>query len=250
MTKNRYCFTIEYNGTAFDAGWQRQDDKHSSVQGTLEVAAKALTGVPVLFYCAGRTDKDVHALGQIAHADFNKPYSLKMLHDGLNFYLKKDKCRILSVKPVNDDFHARFSAKRKTYIYRINHNRTQSVFELDRSWWISINTELDLSKMEKESQELLGNHDFSSFRDSSCQANSPIRTLEAVTFEKMDDVIQFTFVSRSFLHKQIRIMVGTLVDLARGRFNSIKSILDAKNRAAAGQTAPGHGLYLKSIEYF
>ena len=249
MTKHRYRFTVEYDGTGFDNGWQKQKTQQTSVQGVLEEAVTLLIGQHTVFYCAGRTDKHVHALGQVVHADFPKIYPLKMLHDGMNFYLKNYKCRVLSVEPVSADFHARFLAKRKTYLYRVVHSRTYSVFDMNQAWWISTNVTLDLDKAKDQVTYLVGHHDFSSFRDSSCQALSPIRTLESATIESYEKYIDFTFVSKSFLHKQIRIMTGTLIDLARGRLGPLENILQAKNRASAGQTAPGHGLFLKNIEY-
>jgi tRNA pseudouridine38-40 synthase len=246
----RYKFVLEYDGSKFDSGWQRQREGLTSVQSTFEEALYELTKEKVKAYCAGRTDKGVHALSQIAHCDFSKPYPLKMLHDGTNSYLRTSGCRVRSVAPVDQLFHARFNAKAKTYQYIISWSRICSVFDLDRVWWINISTSLDIELMQKEMTSLLGYHDFSSFRDSSCQAASPMRSIEIVRLEIEDGKLIFTFGARSFLHKQIRIMVGTLIDIGRGKLcTTVADILQAKDRSAAGQTAPGCGLYLKSIEY-
>jgi len=247
---NRYKFVLEYDGSKFDSGWQKQRAGLSSVQNSVEEALYNLTKEKVQVYCAGRTDKGVHALGQIAHCDFRKPYPLKMLHDGGNSYLRASGCRIRSVAPIGQDFHARFSAKSKRYEYIISWSRICGVFDLGRVWWINNSTKLDIALIKQEMQALLGYHDFSSFRDSSCQAASPMRSIELVHLEHAEDKLIFIFGARSFLHKQIRIMVGTLIDIGRGRLSkSIQEILESRNRSAAGQTAPGCGLYLKSIQY-
>lgn len=245
----RYRFTIEYDGSRFESGWQKQNNGKTSVQGSMEDAAFHLTQSQTRFYPAGRTDRNVHALGQVVHADFSKYYPLKSLHDGMNWHLHNSGCRVVSVAPCNDDFHARFSAKSKTYFYVISHSRTCSIFDQNRVWWIHNSVELNIDLMKLESNSLIGEHDFSSFRDRSCQAVSPIRSIEAINFLLQNNKIIIEFVARSFLHKQIRIMMGTLVDIGRGRLSDISGILSAKDRARAGQTAPGYGLFLKNVSY-
>ena len=191
----------------------------------------------------------MHALGQVAHADFRKKYPFKMLHDGLNFYLRDYRCRVQRVEAADPEFHARFSAKTKTYVYRVIYSRTNSIFDEKRAWWISNKIEIDLSKAIKESQYLVGHHDFSSFRDSSCQSPSPIKTMEKIEVIHSGDRLDLHFTAKSFLHKQIRITVGTLIDIARGRFDSVTEILGKRDRTYAGQTAPGYGLFLKNVDY-
>jgi tRNA pseudouridine38-40 synthase len=245
----RYKFIIEYDGSKFDIGWQKQSSSTKSVQETLESAGYKLTQREVKFYGASRTDKDVHAMHQVAHVDLHKPYSLKCLHDGMNAYLLDTGCKIVAVSPSNESFHARFGAKTKTYCYIISHSRICSVFDEKRVWWIRKSQKLDYSLIEEASKYLIGEHDFSSFRDSSCQSPTPVKTIESISFEYANDKIIITFKARSFLHKQIRIMVGTLVDIGKGKLSDIQNILNSKKRVEAGQTAPGCGLFLKMIEY-
>ena len=240
----RYKFIIEYNGGCFELGWQRQPAGRS-VQETLEKAAEELTKKPVVFQGAGRTDRGVHAIAQVAHCDLHKTYPLRRLREGMNHYLRGSGCRIRSVEPAKQDFHARFCAKMKEYLYVIS---TESrVFEDGLVWFVQ--PPLDFEILATESKKLLGHHDFSSFRDHSCQSHTPMRTIEEVEVSKDRHRIIFRFRGKSFLHKQIRIMVGTLVDIAKGRLDDISSIIQSKKRDAAGQTAPGCGLFLKSVEY-
>lgn len=240
----RYKFTVEYHGGKFDLGWQRQP-RGVSVQGTLERAASELTKQEVVFHGAGRTDRGVHALGQVAHCDLRKSYPLKRLREGMNYYLKDSGCKVRLVEPVSADFHARFCAKMKVYIYVVSlENR---VFDEGFSWWII--PPLDIEILQAEGTKLVGTHDFSSFRDRLCQAQSPIRTIEEVKIWREDHRIFFAFRGKSFLHKQIRVMVGTLIDIAKGRLADISQILATQNREFAGQTAPGCGLFLKSVQY-
>ena len=240
----RYKFTIEYDGSRFDLGWQRQP-AGNSVQGVLEAAMQELTRNQTIFHGAGRTDRGVHALGQVAHCDLRKTYPLKRLREGMNHYLRGSGCRIRKVEPVREDFHSRFMAKMKEYMYIVS---TESrVFEDGRAWFVM--GPLDIAIIDRESQKLVGHHNFSSFRDHSCQANTPFRTIDAIQIIQDAHRIVFRFRGRSFLHKQIRIMVGTLIDVAKGRLSDISAIMEARRRDAAGQTAPGCGLFLKSVEY-
>ena len=246
----RYKLTIEYDGSRFDSGWQKQNTSKTSVQGTLETAMYKLTQEITKFYCAGRTDKGVHALGQIVHVDLARERESGTIYNGMNAHLRDSGCRILHVEQVGSDFHARFCAKMKKYTYVISHSRICSVFDERKVWWIHKSVEFDVDLMQTEAQSLVGLHDFASFRDSSCQAKGSIRQIESIDFNVVQNKIYISFKARSFLHKQIRIMVGTLFDIARGHLkNDIATILACHDRAAAGQTAPGCGLFLKEIEY-
>ncbi|QEK37801.1 tRNA pseudouridine(38-40) synthase TruA [Candidatus Cytomitobacter indipagum] len=241
----RYKFTIEYDGAAANAGWQVQPGK-ISIQSLLSDAAFELSKSKILFYGSGRTDRGVHALGQVAHADFFKSYPLFSLKQGMNFYLTGKKVAIKEVELVSQDFHARFSAKIKTYRYDICMQDYPNVINL-KNWRISRN--LDIKKMEEESKFLLGVHDFASFRSSHCQAATSIRSIDEINFIIRGNILSVYFVGKSFLHNQIRAMIGTLVDIGMGRQINIKSIMQSKDRKKAGQTAPPGGLFLEKIDF-
>ncbi len=248
----RYKLTIEYDGTKFPLGWQMQPNKEGAVQNALINAALKLFGTSIEFYGAGRTDSMVHALGQVAHFDLPKNESLRVIQDGMNFYLRQDNqyCRIQKVEPVSQDFHARFSAKCKEYEYRIYYGQTCSIFNESKVWWIRSKLKINWDLISNQAQSLIGHHDFSAFRSSACQSVNVLRNIDSVDINNKDDLILFKFYGKSFLHKQIRIMVGTLIDIGSGKItNTICDILEQKNRKHAGQTAPGYGLYLKSISY-
>ena len=239
----RYKFILEYHGGKFESGWQRQPGR-ISVQETLEKAATQLTKQEVVFHGAGRTDRGVHALGQVAHCDLRKSYPLKRLREGMNHYLRDSGCRIRLVEPAKRDFHARFCAKMKEYVYLVS--LEERIFEQGLSWRIM--PPIDLALISEQAVKLLGQHDFTSFRDHLCQAQHPIRTIEDIKISQEEHRIIFQFRGKSFLHKQIRIMVGTLIDIAKGRLDDISQILEMRDRSMAGQTAPGCGLFLKSVE--
>lgn len=247
----RYKLTIEYNGTNF-IGWQKQK-KGFSIQGTIEKAAKNFLQSEVDLIVAGRTDAGVHAEAQVAHLDIFKKLKIKNILFGLNFYLSKEKFgEDISIKKVNKvdaNFNARFGAKKKTYKYKIYNNESRSPLYAYNTWWVS--QKLNVVDMKKASKYLLGNHDFSSFRASGCQALSPVKTLDKIAIIKKKNIITLTFTARSFLYNQVRIMTGTLKDVGSGLINPIalKNILQKKKRTSSGVTAPSKGLTLYKVYY-
>ena len=247
----RYKLTIEYNGTNF-IGWQKQK-KGFSIQGTIEKAAKNFLQSEVDLIVAGRTDAGVHAEAQVAHLDIFKKLKIKNILFGLNFYLSKEKFgEDISIKKVNKvdaNFNARFGAKKKTYKYKIYNNESRSPMHAYNTWWVS--QKLNIVDMKKASRYLLGNHDFSSFRASGCQALSPVKTLDKIAIIKKKNIITLTFTARSFLYNQVRIMTGTLKDVGSGLINPIalKRILQKKKRSSLGVTAPSKGLTLYKVYY-
>ena len=247
----RYKLTIEYNGTNF-IGWQKQK-KGFSIQETIEKAAKNFLQSEVDLIVAGRTDAGVHAEAQVAHLDIFKKLKIKNILFGLNFYLSKEKfgddISIKKVNKVDANFNARFGAKKKTYKYKIYNNESRSPMHSYNTWWVS--QKLNIVDMKKASKYLLGNHDFSSFRASGCQALSPVKTLDKIAIIKKKNIITLTFTARSFLYNQVRIMTGTLKDVGSGLINPIglKKILQKKKRSSSGVTAPSKGLTLYKVYY-
>ena len=245
----RYKLTLEYDGTNI-LGWQRQLDGPSA-QEYLETVLERLSGKHTEIAAAGRTDAGVHALAQAAHMDFDTSMEPWKIREALNAHLRQLEAPVdvLSVEPVSGDFHARFSAKGRGYIYRILNRRAPSVLRRNRVWWVPV--PLDVAAMRAGSRYLIGHHDFTSFRAAACQAKSPVKTLDKLDIETVDDEIVFMVEARSFLHHQVRNMVGTLklVGEHKLRPEDIKNILEAKNRSAAGATAPACGLYLSKVIY-
>ena len=247
----RYKLTIEYKGTNF-IGWQKQK-KGFSIQETIEKAAKNFLQSEVDLTVAGRTDAGVHAEAQIAHLDIFKKLKIKNILFGLNFYLSKEKfgedISIKKVNKVDDNFNARFCAKKKTYKYKIYNYVSRSPMHAYNTWWVS--QKLNIVDMKKASEYLLGNNDFSSFRSSGCQAFSPIKTLDKIAIIKKKNIIILTFTARSFLYNQVRIMTGTLKDVGSGLIDPIalKRILHKKKRSSSGVTAPSKGLTLYKVYY-
>ena len=247
----RYKLTIEYNGTNF-IGWQKQK-KGFSIQGTIEKAAKNFLQSEVDLIVAGRTDAGVHADAQVAHLDIFKKLKIKNILFGLNFYLSKEKfgedISIKKVNKVDDNFNARFGAKKKIYKYKIYNNKSRSPMHAYNTWWVS--QKLNIVDMKKASKHLLGNHDFSSFRASGCQALSPIKTLDKIAVIKKKNIITLTFTARSFLYNQVRIMTGTLKDVGSGLIKpeALKRIIQKKKRSSSGITAPSKGLTLYKVYY-
>ena len=247
----RYKLTIEYNGTNF-IGWQKQK-KGFSIQETIEKAAKNFLQSEVDLIVAGRTDAGVHAEAQVAHLDIFKKLKIKNILFGLNFYLSKEKFgEDISIKKVNKvdaNFNARFGAKKKTYKYKIYNNESRSPMHAYNTWWVS--QKLNIVDMKKASKYLLGNHDFSSFRASGCQALSPVKTLDKIAIIKKKNIITLTFTARSFLYNQVRIMTGTLKDVGSGLISpvALKRILQKKKRTSSGVTAPSKGLTLYKVYY-
>lgn len=243
----RYKLTLEYDGRFF-SGWQKQTGV-PTVQETLEEALAQLTGESVTVFGAGRTDRGVHATGQVAHVDIEKPISLDVLCRGTNFYLKEKAVVVLKAKCVFDTFHARFSAQTRTYSYFILNRPSRCVLEAGRVWWVC--PPLNLKRMQEGAQYLIGHHDFSSFRARECQASSPFKTLDLLETHVQNNRIEIRVQSRSFLHSQIRIIVGTLKWVGEGRWapEDVQRALDKKDRRFAGPTAPPEGLYLTSVSY-
>jgi tRNA pseudouridine38-40 synthase len=241
----RYKTTIEYDGMKF-YGWQRQEGV-VSIQESIENALFQLCGKKILVEGAGRTDKGVHAIGQVAHFDLEKDWNLYKLQKALNFFLTN--VSILKIEKVCESFHARFCAKKRSYCYRIVNRIGALSIDHERAWHVL--KELDVEKMQNAAQDFLGFHDFSAFRASACQSKSPFKTLQKANIEHLGENIYIYFSAPSFLHNQVRIMVGTLKKIGEGSFplSRIKEGLFQKDRTKMGPTAPPYGLYLENVEY-
>jgi len=243
----RYKLTIEYDGRPY-VGWQRQDNG-LGVQQVLEEAIEGFTGEPAPVFVAGRTDAGVHALGQVAHVDLTQDWETDTVRDAINFHVKPHPIAVLTAEIVDQEFHARFSACGRSYQYRIVNRRPPPTLDRGRVWWVP--TPLDAAAMSEGATVLIGNHDFSTFRDSECQAKSPVKTLDELAVTTDSDEIRINARARSFLHHQVRNMVGTLRLLGEGKWTpaDLKRALDAKDRTKGGPTAPPDGLYLLAVEY-
>jgi tRNA pseudouridine38-40 synthase len=245
----RYKITIEYDGTHL-LGWQKQNEG-VSVQYYLEQAIEDFSHQKIEVFGAGRTDAGVHALGQVAHFDLQTSLDLFHLREAFNARLRilEAPVVVIKIEEASDSFHARFSATGRGYIYRILNRRAPTVLLKDRVW--TVGYPLNVEKMREGAKYLLGYHDFSSFRGAGCQALSPIKTLDKLEIITLGDEIDFFVEARSFLYHQVRNMVGTLKSVGDGKFlpGDVKAILEAKNRAYAGATAPACGLYLNKVMY-
>jgi tRNA pseudouridine38-40 synthase len=243
----RFKLILEYDGAPF-VGWQRQHNG-VSVQEALEGAVFAMTGDRATAHGAGRTDAGVHAMGQVAHVDLTRDWAPFRLGEGLNARLVPHPVAVLKVERVADDFDARRSARARHYLYRIVNRRAPLTFGRGRAW--AIKPWLDAEAMGEAAQALIGRHDFTTFRDTQCQAKSPVRTLDRLDVKRDGDAITFEVSALSFLHRQVRSMVGSLVDVGAGRWSSadLKAALDAADRSRCGQVAPPDGLYLARIDY-
>ncbi|MBL8577977.1 MAG: tRNA pseudouridine(38-40) synthase TruA [Mesorhizobium sp.] len=245
----RYRLDIEYDGTPY-AGWQRQAGPHS-VQAALEQAILKFSGETVTLRAAGRTDSGVHATGQVAHIDLEKAWSNDKVRDAVNAHLRlaAEAVSVTAARRVSDEFDARFSATARHYLYRILNRRAQPALEKDRAWWVP--TPLDAAAMHEAARHLLGRHDFTTFRSSQCQANSPLRTLDRLDVTRTGDLIEVRTSARSFLHNQVRSMVGTLKRVGEGGWSAadVKAALEAKDRAACAGIASPEGLYLTAVDY-
>ena len=244
---SRYKLTIEYDGARY-AGWQRQDNART-VQQALEEAALALNGEPTVVTGAGRTDSGVHALGQVAHIDLAKPLPAGKVRDALNAHLRPNPIAILNAEDAPPEFHARFDATGRSYIYRIISRRADLTLDKHRAWRVA--AALDAGAMHAAAQALVGRHDFSTFRYIHCQADSPVKTLDSIRVQRKAEEIIVETTARSFLHHQVRSMVGSLVEVGRGRqqVRWISDILHAADRTLCGPVAPAAGLYLASVSY-
>jgi len=243
----RYRLTIEYDGTPF-SGWQIQADR-LTVQGVLTDAVEALTGERVRVQGAGRTDAGVHALGQIAHLDLTRAWETDTVRDALNAHLRPHPVAVLAAERVNDDFNARTSARKRHYRYTIINRRADLALERTRAWRVP--RPLDAEAMHATAQRLVGKHDFTTFRASECQAKSPVKTLDRLDVVRDGDRVHILANARSFLHNQVRSMVGSLVMAGDGRWSAddLARALAARDRTACGQVAPPEGLYLVQVDY-
>ena len=242
----RYKLIVEYDGAPF-VGWQRQANG-PSVQAAIETAAERLCGTFVRVSGAGRTDAGVHATGQVAHVDLEKAYPSDTVRDALNAHLRPEPVAILSAEAVPETFDARFSATGRHYLYRIVNRRPP--LALDRQAW-HVAAPLDAAAMDAGAKRLLGRHDFTTFRAAQCQAKSPLRTLDLLDVTQAGETIHVTASARSFLHNQVRSMVGTLVEVGLGRWSpdDVAAALQARRRDACGPVAPPTGLFLTRVDY-
>jgi tRNA pseudouridine38-40 synthase len=243
----RYKLTLEYDGTPF-VGWQMQENG-SSVQRRLAEAIEAFSGEDVMPRGAGRTDAGVHALGQVAHFDLAKAWPPDKIRDALNAQLRPDPISVLLCEPAPEDFDARLSATARHYLYRIIDRRAPLALERDRAWGVF--RSLDAEAMDEAAQVLLGNHDFTTFRSAECQAKSPVKTLDRLEVSRHGDIIRIEASARSFLHNQVRSMVGSLKLVGEGKWTArdLKEALQARDRSACGPVAPPCGLYLTKVDY-
>jgi tRNA pseudouridine38-40 synthase len=243
----RYKILIEYDGAPF-AGWQYQENS-PSVQRTIMTAIELFTGEKVMVHGAGRTDAGVHALGQVAHFDLSSERATDIIRDALNAHLRPHPIAILSAEKVAADFDARRSAVRRHYFYRIANRRPDLAIDRGRAWRVS--RRLDAEAMHDAAQRLVGKHDFTTFRSTECQAKSPEKTLDRLDVSRAGDEIHITAVARSFLHNQVRSMVGSLVPVGDGKWSAadLAHALAARDRSACGPVAPPDGLYLVKVDY-
>jgi tRNA pseudouridine38-40 synthase len=243
----RFKLTLEYDGAPF-VGWQRQSNG-LSVQEVIETALNALCGESVVIRGAGRTDTGVHAMGQVAHADLGKDWRSDVLRDGLNAHMRPHPVAILAVGRVSEDFDARVSAVRRHYLYRIVNRRAPLTVGRGHAWLVK--RKLDAGAMQVAARHLVGCHDFSTFRASQCQADSPVRTLERLDVMRTGEEIQISVSAPSFLHTQVRSIAGSLEHVGSGKWNAadLRAALNARDRRRCGMVAPPEGLYLMGVDY-
>ena len=245
----RYRLDIEYDGSAY-AGWQRQTGQHS-VQAAIEQAVKGFCGEDVTIRGAGRTDAGVHATGQVAHLDLAKAWPDDTVRDAVNAHMQMagETVSVLAASMAADDFDARFSAVGRHYLYRIVNRRSPLALDAKKAWWVA--RALDAESMHEAAQVLVGLHDFTTFRSVQCQAKSPVKTLDRLDVRRDGEAIEIRASARSFLHNQVRSMVGSLKRVGEGAWSSadLAAALEAHDRGACGPVAPPDGLYLRRVDY-
>ncbi len=243
----RYRITVEYDGGPF-CGWQMQENG-PSVQASLGEAIHKLSGEQVQVFGAGRTDAGVHALGQVAHFDLSTEWPVDKIRDGLNFHLKPEPVAVLDAGQTDDEFHARFSATGRHYLYKIIARRPPLTVDRGLAWRAS--KPLDVAAMHEAGQALCGTHDFTTFRSAHCQAKSPVKSIDKVTVSQADEIIRLEVSARSFLHNQVRSIAGSLKMVGEGAWTiaRFKEALDAADRSKCGPVAPPDGLYLVGVDY-
>lgn len=243
----RYRLTLEYDGTRYN-GYQAQAGL-PSVQEAVETAIHAFCGEQVRLQAAGRTDAGVHATGQVVHADLEKNWPARTVMNALNAHLIEEAVTVLDAAIATGDWHARFSATERRYLYRILNRPAPPAIDRGLVWHVK--KPLDAEAMHAAAQMLVGHHDFTTFRDLACQAKSPMKTLDEATVSRVGEEVHLTFRSRSFLHRQVRSMTGTLAEVGAGRWTKadVQAALDARDRKACGPVAPAQGLYLTGVSY-
>lgn len=243
----RYRLDIEYDGSAYN-GFQAQAGL-PTVQGAVEAAILAFCGQSLRIVAAGRTDTGVHATGQVAHVDLDKDWPAATVMNALNAHLVREQVVVLDARLAADDWHARFSATDRHYLYRILNRPGPPALDRGRVW--HVRRALDAGAMHTAAQALVGHHDFTTFRDLACQANLPMRTLDVADVRAVGDEIHLTFAARSFLHRQVRSMAGTLAEVGLGRWTAadVAAALEARDRSACGPVSPATGLYLTRVDY-
>lgn len=243
----RYRLVVEYDGGPYN-GFQAQAGQ-PSVQGALEQAIAAFCGETVRIHAAGRTDSGVHATGQCVHVDLARDWPAETVRNALNAHLAAALITVLTADVAPADWHARFSARERRYLYRILNRPSPPGLDRGRVW--HLRKPLDAAAMHAAAQGLVGLHDFTTFRDVHCQSKSPVKTLDAVAVARDGDEVRLTFVARSFLHRQVRSMTGSLVEVGLGRWTAadLAAALEARDRDACGTVAPAQGLYLTHVQY-
>ena len=243
----RYKLTLEYDGAPF-VGWQMQANG-VSVQAVIEGAVATINGEPAIVQGAGRTDAGVHALGQVAHVDLAKIWDPFVLRNALNANVRPHPVSVLEAEMVGDDFHARFSATSRHYLYRILNRRSPPALDRGKVWWLPI--DLDAAAMHDAAQVLIGRHDFTTFRAAQCQSASPVKTLDRLDVARYGELIEIRAVARSFLHNQVRSIVGSLKLVGEGKWRArdLKAALEAMDRSRCGPVSPPDGLYLLRVGY-